>query len=169
MSSSDCASVAVALDAEFRLVGPEIERRVPAGQFYNNDGISYLNKNEDELLTSIHFPPYEGWLMNYKKLRRRDSIDFPILGVATVLRLENNGDCAEARIVLGAVASSPLLAYEAEKMLIGERLTSDRIEVAAQVAAKLAKPMDNTDMTLGFRKKMVKRFVTKAIKEALEN
>lgn len=107
--------------------------------------------------------------MNYKKLRRRDSIDFPILGVATALRLGNNGDCAEARIVLGAVASSPLLAYEAEKMLIGERLTSDRIEVAAQVAAKLAKPMDNTDMTLGFRKKMVTRFVTKAIKEALEN
>ena len=169
VSSSDCAPVAVALNAEFRLVGPESERRVPAGQFYNNDGISYLNKNEDELLTSIHFPPYEGWLMNYKKLRRRDSIDFPILGVATALRLENNGDCAEARIVLGAVASSPLLAYEAEKMLIGERLTSDRIEVAAQVAAKLAKPMDNTDMTLGFRKKMVTRFVTKAIKEALEN
>ena len=169
VSSSDCASVAVALDAEFCLVGPEIERRVPAGQFYNNDGISYLNKNEDELLTYIHFPPYEGWLMNYKKLRRRDSIDFPILGVATALRLENNGDCAEARVVLGAVASSPLLAYEAEKMLIGGRLTSDRIEVAAQVASKLAKPMDNTDMTLGFRKKMVTRFVTKAIKEALEN
>ena len=169
VSSSDCAPVAVVLNAEFRLVGPESERRVSAGQFYNNNGINYLNKNEDELLTSIHFPPYEGWLMNYKKLRRRDSIDFPILGVATVLRLENNGDCAEARIVLGAVASSPLLAYEAEKMLIGERLTSDRIEVAAQVAAKLAKPMDNTDMTLGFRKKMVTRFVTKAIKEALEN
>ena len=107
--------------------------------------------------------------MNYKKLRRRDSIDFPILGVATVLRLENNGDCAEARIVLGAVASSPLRAYEAEKMLIGKRLTSDRIKVAAQVAAKLAKPMDNTDMTLGFRKKMVRLFVTKAIKEVLEN
>ena len=169
VSSSDCAPVAVALNAEFRLVGLESERSVPAGQFYNNDGISYLNKNEDELLTSIHFPQYDGWLMNYKKLRRRDSIDFPILGVATALRLENNGDCAEARIVLGAVASSPLLAYEAEKMLIGERLTSDRIEVAAQVAAKLAKPMDNTDMTLGFRKKMVTRFVTKAIKEALEN
>ena len=72
-------------------------------------------------------------------------------------------------IVQKPVASSPLQAYEAEKMLFGERLTSDRIEVAAQVAAKLAKPMDNTDMTLGFRKKMVTRFVTKAIKEALEN
>ena len=58
---------------------------------------------------------------------------------------------------------------EAEKMLIGERLTTDRIEVAAQVAAKLAKPMDNTDMTLSFRKKMVTRFVTKSIKEALDN
>ena len=119
--------------------------------------------------------------MNYKKLRRRDSIDFPILGVATALRLENSGssgadgstgstlDCAEIRIVLGAVASAPLRAYEAEKVLVGERLTTERIEAAAKLAAKLAKPMDNTDMTLGFRKKMVTHFVTESLKEALNN
>jgi len=65
------------------------------------------------------------------------------------------------------VASSPLRAYEAEKMLIGERLTSDRIEVAAQVAAKLAKPMDNTDMNLSYRKKMVSVFVSRALKDAI--
>ena len=76
---------------------------------------------------------------------------------------------ALASVIQRAGNDVVLQAYEAENMLIGERLTSDRIEVAAQVAAKLAKPMDNTDMTLGFRKKMVTRFVTKAIKEALEN
>jgi hypothetical protein len=55
-----------------------------------------------------------------------------------------------------------------EKMLAGAPLTAERIEAAAQLAAKLAKPMDNTDMTLGFRKKMVTRFVEQALKEALE-
>jgi CO/xanthine dehydrogenase FAD-binding subunit len=69
---------------------------------------------------------------------------------------------------LGAVASSPIRAYEAEKMLAGAPLTAERIEAAAQLAAKLAKPMDNTDMTLGFRKKMVTRFVEQALKEAIE-
>ena len=59
-------------------------------------------------------------------------------------------------------------AYEAEKMLAGAPLTAERIETAAQLAPKLAKPIDNADMTLGFRKKMVTRFVEQAVKEALE-
>jgi len=175
VSSSDCAPVVLALNAEFNLAGPEGQRTVAAAEFYKNDGADFLNKTPDELLVSIRLPEHEGWKMNYKKLRRRDSIDFPILGVATALRLESYGskgatlDCAEIRIVLGAVASAPLRAYEAEKMLVGERLTTERIAAAAQLAAKLAKPMDNTDMTLGFRKKMVTRFVEEALKEALEN
>ena len=175
VSSSDCAPVVLALNAEFNLAGPEGQRTVAAAEFYKNDGADFLNKTPDELLVSIRLPEHEGWKMNYKKLRRRDSIDFPILGVATALRLESSGskgatlDCAEIRIVLGAVASAPLRAYEAEKMLVGERLTTERIAAAAQLAAKLAKPMDNTDMTLGFRKKMVARFVEEALKEALEN
>ena len=175
VSSSDCAPVVLALNAEFNLAGPEGQRTVAAAEFYKNDGADFLNKTSDELLVSIRLPEHEGWKMNYKKLRRRDSIDFPILGVATALRLESSGskgatlDCAEIRIVLGAVASAPLRAYEAEKMLVGERLTTERIAAAAQLAAKLAKPMDNTDMTLGFRKKMVARFVEEALKEALEN
>lgn len=167
VSSSDCAPVAVALNAEFSLVGMEGERRVPAGQFYNNDGISYFNKSEDELLASVHFPPYEGWLMNYKKLRRRNSIDFPILGVVTALSFDKSDMCVQARIVLGAVASCPLRATEAEEILIGRTLTAERIKTAGQAASKLAKPMDNTDMALGYRKKMVAKFVEKAIKEAL--
>ena len=77
----------------------------------------------------------------------------------------------EARIVLGAVASCPLRAFEAEKLLVGGSLTEEgsltRIENVAQVAAKLAKPMDNTDIALGFRKKIVTQFVLETIKEVL--
>ncbi|MED6339415.1 MAG: 4-hydroxybenzoyl-CoA reductase, partial [SAR324 cluster bacterium] len=150
-------------------------------EFYKNDGAEFLNKTRDELLVSISLPLHKGWQMNYKKLRKRDSIDFPILGVAAALRLENFGssgslektkgtlDCAEIRIVLGAVASSPLRAFEAEEILIGKPLTEERIEAASQLAAKLAKPMDNTDMSLGFRKKMVALFVAKALKDTLKN
>ena len=70
---------------------------------------------------------------------------------------------------MGVVASAPLRAYGAEKVLVGERLTTEWIEAAAKLAAKLAKPMDNTDMKLGFRKKMVTHFVETYLKEALEN
>ena len=169
VSSSDCAPVTVAMNVEFNLLGPEGKRSVPAGDFYNNDGINYLKKKQDELLVSIHIPPSEGWKMSYKKLRTRDSIDFPILSVATVLSINEAEVCTDAKIVLGAVASCPLRAFESEKMLIGETLTSKLIEESAQAAVKLAKPMDNTDMGLGFRKKVVPLFVASAIKEALAN
>ena len=77
--------------------------------------------------------------------------------------------CVQARIVLGAVASCPLRVTEAEELLIGRTLTAERIKSAAQAASKLAKPMDNTDMALGYRKKMVAIFVEEAIKEVLES
>ncbi len=168
VSSSDCAPVMIALDAEFRLLGSEGERTVPAAEFYQNDGMAYLQKHEDELLVSLKLPPREGWRMSYQKLRRRGSIDFPILGVATAVRLAEDGTCAEARIVLGAVASCPLRAEDAEAVIVGEMITPERVQEAAQRAAKLAKPMDNTDMGLGYRKKVTAAFVAKALQAALE-
>ena len=83
------------------------------------------------------------------------------------LRLKDSGECEEARIVIGAVASSPLRAYEAEKKIIGKKLSSDRIELAAKIVSKIAKPVENTDMSLFFRKKMVRQFVIKAIQDVL--
>ena len=76
--------------------------------------------------------------------------------------------CAEARIVLGAVASCPLQAEDAEAALVGKAITPERIQQAAQLAARLAKPMDNTDMSLGYRKKVTTVFVAKALQAALE-
>jgi 4-hydroxybenzoyl-CoA reductase subunit beta len=168
VSSSDCAPLVIALDAEFRLLGSAGERTVPASAFYQNDGMAYLQKHEDELLVSLKLPPRKGWRMSYQKLRRRGSIDFPLLGVATALRLSEDGICAEARIVLGAVASCPLQAEDAEAALVGKAITPERIQQAAKLAARLAKPMDNTDMSLGYRKKVTTVFVAKALQAALE-
>ena len=81
--------------------------------------------------------------------------------------MKSKFDCPEIRTVLGFVASS-VRAYEAEKMLTGSPLNAGRIEAAAELAAKLAKPTDNNEMTLGFRKKMVTRFVEEALKEGLD-
>ena len=82
VSSSDTAPVFIALDAECTLVGPDGERRVPVKSLYQHDGIDFLKKKRDEILTEIHVPKVGGMRATYLKLRRRDSIDFPILGVA---------------------------------------------------------------------------------------
>jgi 4-hydroxybenzoyl-CoA reductase subunit beta len=167
VSSSDCAPVAIVLGATVRLVGPEGERSIPAEALYRDDGQFYITKSADEILVSIYLPPRNGWRMGYWKLRRRGSIDFPILGVAVALRLDRAGVCAEARIVLGAVASEPVIVGEdVTGLLVGRRLTPELVEEVAQKASRPAKPMDNTDMNLGYRKKMARVYIAGALSEA---
>ena len=168
VSSSDCAPVMLALEAEYTLLGKEGQRTVKAEEFYQDDGIHYLRKNPDEVLISISLPEKSGWNSVYKKLRRRGTIDFPVLGAAVAVRLDEDGICQDARLALGAVSSAPVLASKALEKLLGKKPDSDLIQAAAFEASKLAKPMDNTDMNLGYRKKMVSVFASRAIEEACE-
>jgi 4-hydroxybenzoyl-CoA reductase subunit beta len=164
VSSSDTAPVLLALKARVRLVSSVGERTVPVHDLYCDDGMSYLGKRHDEIVTHILLPPVAaGLVMRYVKIRRRGAFDFPILGVAVALRVDDTGLCTEARIVLGAVASAPLLASKAAAVLVGQRLTREVIDAAAQAAFQPAKPWDNTDLTLSYRKKMVRVHVARVL------
>jgi len=165
ISSTDCAPVVVALDARVRLVGPKGAREIPAADLYRDDGMDYLTKARDEILTEIILPPADGMKSAYLKLRRRGSFDFPILGVAAAVRVTPNGIVEHARIVLGAIASHPVEAVESEKILVGQKLTADVIDAAAEAAYKFAKPMDNADGAYAWRKKMVRVYVTRALEQ----
>jgi 4-hydroxybenzoyl-CoA reductase subunit beta len=163
VSSSDTAPVAWSLGAKVRLVGPAGERVIPAEALYRDDGIRYLAKQPNEILTELILPPADGRRSAYMKLRRRGSFDFPVLGVAVSVRLD--GDTVrEARIVLGAVASQPREATKASAALVGQRLTPEAIDAAAEVAAGPSKPLDNTDFTHPYRKKMTRVFVARALR-----
>lgn len=166
VSSSDTAPVMVALGAQVRLVGPDGERVIPVRELYGRDGINFLaGKRHDEIITDILLPPADGWESVYLKLRRRGSFDFPILGVAVALRRNEDGTVADARIVLGAVESYPLEVPDAAALLVGNRLESDVIEAAAKACFKPARPLDNTDLTLYYRKKMVPVYVARALRQ----
>lgn len=164
VSSSDVAPVMVALGAEYRLVGPGGERVVPAARFYRNDGIEYLTKQPDELLADVRVPAPDGWDAVYHKLRRRGSFDFPVLGVAAWVQWDG-ATVAAARIVLGGVASWPQEIPEAAAVLVGTSLEREAIASAAEAAYRPAKPLDNTDFELSWRKQMTRVYVTRAIEE----
>ena len=164
VSSSDVAPVMVAIGAEYRLVGPQGERVVPAGRFYHNDGINYLTKQPDEILAEVRLPAPDSWSAVYHKLRRRGSFDFPVLGVAAWVRWDGK-KVADARIVLGGVASYPQEIAEAGAALRGVPLTDESIAAAADAAYHPAKPMDNTDFDLSWRKQMTRVYVTRALQE----
>lgn len=166
VSSSDTAPVMIALGASLRLVSPAGERVIPAQALYRDDGIEYLAKPPHEILTEVILPPADGLRTAYLKLRRRGAFDFPILSVAVALRLAEDGTCTHARIVLGAVQSYPVEATQAQAVLVGQKLTPEVMEAAAQAAAHPARPLDNTDMTLSYRKKMVPVYLGRALRQA---
>jgi 4-hydroxybenzoyl-CoA reductase subunit beta len=165
VSSTDTAPMLIALGARVTLVSASGTREIDLADLYANDGMRYLTRRPDEILTEIAVPDQAGWRSTYWKLRRRGSFDFPVASVAATARLEPDGRVFDVRLVLGAVASRPLVSIEAAGALIGERLTDERIALAADAAYTIAKPMDNTDFELVWRKKMVKALVTNALRE----
>jgi 4-hydroxybenzoyl-CoA reductase subunit beta len=163
VSSSDTAPVLWSLGARLRLAGPGGERLIPVAALYKDDGIDYLAKQPDEIVTEVLLPPANGARCAYLKLRRRGSFDFPVLGVAVSLQMDGE-QVLEGRIVLGAVASQPREARAAAALLAGQRLTEDLIAAAADAASKPSKPLDNTDFTHPYRKKMTRVFVSRALR-----
>ena len=165
VSSTDTAPALLALGARVTLVSAHATRQVDASDLYQNDGIHYLTRRPDEILTAVHIPSMDGWRSVYWKLRRRGSFDFPVLSVAAAARFGADGTVETARIVLGAVSSRPIVATAAAAALAGHRLTDEVIAHAADAAAKPAKPMDNTDFDLTWRKRVMKDVVTCALRE----
>jgi len=173
VQSSDLVPVMVAIGAKFRLVSTAGERMVEAREFYKDDGIDYMNKRADELLVDIHLPATNGWRASYQKLRRRGAFDFPVLGVAAYVALDQTsaGEARaflikDAKIVLGGIAPSPVQVTEAGQALIGKPLSDDHIQAAAEAAYIKARPLDNTDFVYQWRKQMARQYTIRAL-EAL--
>jgi len=165
VSSTDTAPMLQALGASVRLVSASGERTVGVADLFQNDGIHYLTRRPDEILVEVQLPNLAGWRSTYWKLRRRGSFDFPVASAAVAARLSGAGEVEAIRVVLGAVASRPLASPAAESRLAGRRLTDEVIAEAADAAYAVAKPMDNTDYELVWRKKMVRALVTNALRE----
>jgi 4-hydroxybenzoyl-CoA reductase subunit beta len=165
VSSTDTAPALMALDASVTLLSARGSRTIPVAALYQNDGIHYLTRKADEIVTAVELPRRDGWRSTYWKLRRRGSFDFPVLSVAAAVKLARDGVVEDARIVLGAVTSQPVLAVDAAAALVGAPLTDDGMAIAADRAARPARPMDNTDFTLHWRKRMTAAFVGYALRE----
>jgi 4-hydroxybenzoyl-CoA reductase subunit beta len=163
VQSSDSAPVLVAIGAEVSLLSRRGERRIPAADLYRDDGIDYLTKDPDELLTAIHLPPAGAWRATYRKLRRRGAFDFPVLGVAAWARVADDGTVEDVRVVLGGVGSHPIQVQSVGELLVGRRLEAEVIRDVADACFHPARPLDNTDFTLSWRKEMVRPFVTRAL------
>ena len=165
VQSSDLVPVMVAIGAKFRLASTLGERMIDAAGFYNDDGIDYLKKRPDELLVDIHLPPLNGWRASYQKLRRRGAFDFPVLGVAAWVQMDQAGVVKAAKLVLGGIAPSPIEVPDAEQALLGRLLDDEHIQAAAEACYIKARPLDNTDFVMNWRKQMTREYTLRALQD----
>jgi carbon-monoxide dehydrogenase medium subunit len=149
--SADLAPILIALRAVARIAGSHGERRVPLDEFFLGPGKTVLAV--DELLAAVEVPPPNGPAL-YLKHAPRECMDIAVVGVGLSLRMADQR-CVEARLVLGAVAPTPLRARRAEDELIGGAPTPDRIARAARLAAEEAQPIDDVRGAAWYRRKMV--------------
>lgn len=165
--SADTASALIALGAEVRLVNSTGERTIALEDFFTGPGETVLK--DDELLTEIqvpNLPPRTGGI--YLKLFSRSAVDIATVGVAVMLTMWRDGICYNARIVLGAVAPTPLRAKQAEEIITGRRLEDGVVEQAAQAAAREARPISDVRSSAEYRREMVRVLTRRAIMQSLE-
>jgi 4-hydroxybenzoyl-CoA reductase subunit beta len=166
VSSSDSAPVALALMAEVTVKGVQGERRIPAASLYRDDGIDYTAKRPDEVITAIDLPTVTRKMTSaYWKLRRRPAFDFPILGVAVAIGWDN-GAIHEARGALGAVGSHPVDITPFLAPLHDRRPDDELLAEVATAADKPSRPLDNTDLSHYWRKRMTRVYIERALRDA---
>jgi len=129
VNASDIAPVLVALDADIVTT----KKVIKATAFFTTKLAAYDMLDKDELVTAIRFKIPTGYVMTYNKFRVRKAIDFAIVSLASLYKLEN-GVIKDVKTVLGGVAPVPLRRPEVESLLIGKKPSADLAEKAAEVA-----------------------------------
>ena len=164
--SADTAPPLIALGASVSLKGIHGERRVRVEDFFRGPGESVLKP--DEILTQILIPkPPEGSSGTYLKMMRRNALDLALVGVAVFLRLDLNKQvCKEARIVLGAVAPTPIRAPKAEEILIGKEINEALAKEAGRMASEEARPISDVRASMEYRSTIISILTKRALMKA---
>ncbi len=167
--SGDTPPALLCLNAEIEIASPAGRRRVPLREFYTGLGDEYRKLNPTELVTRIFLPEssadYRGI---YRKLRVRGSIDYPLAGVAVVLK-RSNGHVADARLAITAVNPAPLLVKGVSRLLEGRPIDESLAEAVGDLAARTAKPLTTSALTPEYRREMIRVFTKRAVLAAATN
>jgi xanthine dehydrogenase YagS FAD-binding subunit len=153
---SDTAVALAALDAQINIASPEGERSIAVTDFYGplNNAL-----RTDEMVSKILVPRIlRQAKQRFIKFTLRKPIDFAIVSVASVIAVED-GICTDARIVLGAVAPTPVRAKEAEKAIVGRYINEDAAAEAAEQAVAGSKPLSKNAYKVEIAKTLVRRAI----------
>lgn len=135
--------------------------------FYKNDGMDRIALGRSEIVTAVHVPAQMAGLRGvYRKLRVRDSIDYPLAGVAVAMNVDASGTCRDAYVALTAVNPAPVLLPHVATLLTGKKWNEGAAEEVAHLAVRTGKPLTTSGSTPVYRRDMVKLFTRRALEEA---
>jgi 4-hydroxybenzoyl-CoA reductase subunit beta len=161
--SADTPPVLWAMGATVELASAEGERSVPVDEFFVADGIVNTVRRPGELLTRVRVPlPPPGTRTGFRKVRPRNSIDFPVLNLAVAARLEADGAVAGLRLVVSALGSRPREVTGLEDV-VGRPLDGDTIDAVAERAHQQCRPLTNIIVDPEWRRAMVPVYVRRLL------
>jgi CO/xanthine dehydrogenase FAD-binding subunit len=163
--SADVAPGLIALNATAKIVSGAGERTVPLEEFFRGPGQTVMTS--DEILTAIILPKTGPQLVGeYIKFSPRDMMDLAYVGVAVAYNIAADKRCSGVRIVLGAVAPTPIRARNAEALLEGQLLTEELAAKVGAEAAQESKPISDVRSSADYRRAMVGAMTKRALLNA---
>ena len=163
--SADVAPSLIALNAAGKIAGADGERTLRMEEFFRGPGQNAMNP--DEILTEITIPKTSPQFVGeYIKFSPRDMMDLAYIGVAVAYNLARDKKCTGVRIVLGAVAPTPIRAKSSEALLEGHVLTEELAAKVGDEAARESKPISDVRSSADYRRAMVGVMTKRAILNA---
>jgi CO/xanthine dehydrogenase FAD-binding subunit len=169
--AADTTPALIALGAKAKIAGPKGEREVPVESFVLSPGRTVLGPGE--ILVELLIPaPAAHSSDAYLRFIPRNEMDIAVVGVGASVTLD--GDKVKAaRVSLGAVAATPLLATKAADAIVGRKLDEAALELAGQAASATASPIDDMRGTAEYRNHvtgvLTRRALTIAAERAKKN
>lgn len=164
--SAETAPCLIGLGAILKLAGPEGERTVALDKFFTGPGQTILRTGE--VMVEIRVPPMPSHSRGiYLKHTTRGTANPAIVGVAAIVAMDGKR-CMEIKLVLGAVAPTPIRVKKAEEILRGEKMDDALIEKAARAASDESSPVSDVRASADYRKDMVQVFTRYALRRCHE-
>ncbi len=156
----DVAPALMVLDTHVEIVGPHGKRMLPLAQLFKEDGFNRLTLDKGEVLAAVVVPPAGGWKANYVKVRIRDAIDFPLVGIAVALK--RDGDrIAGLRLAITGTNSAPLMVPT--DALVGATWDASSAETLVQAVRRISNVLTTTVTGVKYRRRVLLAMTRKVV------
>jgi CO/xanthine dehydrogenase FAD-binding subunit len=164
--AGDALTAMMVLGAVAHIAGPNGERNVPVTEFFTGPGANVLQLGE--FVVNIQIPaPEAGSGGAWQRFIPRNEMDIAVVNCGTYVVLAGD-TVTDARIALGAVAATPIMAPTAAEAIIGNSLTDETIAAAAAAASETARPIEDMRGSIRQRKHLVGVLTERTLRIAAE-